>query len=173
MPQSESPVRDQTGVHCALNQEGPVWFLAGGFGSSRIFRTCTVPVGKHIFFPLINMLEYTPAGSDRDCARVKAASAANNDRYVQLRAMLNDVPLEGLADNRISSEECFDPLERVPDIYAPPSWYPAATDGYWLMLRPLPAGEHVLSFQAFYTNQGTTYGDMVQNITYRLQVTDE
>src|SRR6185436_15739419 len=51
---AESPVADRTGENCHLKQEGPVWFLAGTYGTRRTVRTCTVPQGKHLFFPLIN-----------------------------------------------------------------------------------------------------------------------
>ncbi len=48
-PSQANPIRDITGEHCAVNQEGDVWFLAGGFGSSAIRRVCSVPSGKYIF----------------------------------------------------------------------------------------------------------------------------
>lgn len=173
MPQSESPLRDMTGDKCGVNQEAAVWFLAGGFGSSKIARRCTVPADTHIFFPIINMVEYTPPGSRRTCAQVIAAASANNDRYVQLRATLNGQQFSGLDQYRVASRTCFDLLERVPPEFEPPSYAPAATDGYWLMLKPLPAGEHRLQFQAFYTNEGASFGGMVQNIRYDLTVLSE
>jgi len=171
MPQRDSPVRDLTGVHCAQGQEGPVWFLAGGFGSSKIERHCQIPANRHLFFPIINMIVVARPDARRSCADVKADAAANNDRYVQLRATLNGQRLTGLQGHRIRSDSCFDPLARVPEEFAPPSWAPSATDGYWLMLRPLPAGQHELSFQAFYTNQESAFGEMVQNISYTLTIT--
>src|SRR5690349_21263415 len=49
-----SPVADRTGNLCHLKQKGPVWFLAGTYGTHRTVRTCKVPKGKYLFFPLIN-----------------------------------------------------------------------------------------------------------------------
>ena len=49
-----NPVRDTSGVYCSVGQQGKVWFLAGGFGSSRISRRCVIPSKKYIFFPVIN-----------------------------------------------------------------------------------------------------------------------
>lgn len=170
MPQANSPVRDLTGSDCAINQEGPVWFLAGGFGSAKISRRCTIPPETYLFFPMINMLEFTPPNTDRSCQEVMRVVAANNETYVQLRATLNGHAFSELDQRRVASQVCFDPLGRVPPEFEPPSYAPAATDGYWLMLKPLPVGEHVLSFQAFYTNQGAAYGTMVQNISYDLTV---
>ena len=170
MPQRQSPVRDATGADCAINQEGPVWFLAGGYGSSRISRRCTVPPGQHIFFPIINMLVFTSTDRSRTCDAVRADVAENNDRFVQLRVILDGAEITGLQQQRIASQDCFDPLARVPRSVNPPSYAPAATDGYWVMLRPLPPGDHRLEFRAFYTNQNSAFGDMVQNITYDLTV---
>src|SRR5262245_18638881 len=52
-PVSVNPVVDKTGVHCAEGQSDHVWFLAGAFGGGTVKRTCTVPTGTALFFPLI------------------------------------------------------------------------------------------------------------------------
>ena len=62
-PEESNPVDDKIGEFCNKNQNDPnVWFLAGTFGG-KAERTCTIPVGKAILFPIINDLisfaEYT------------------------------------------------------------------------------------------------------------------
>jgi len=44
---------------CMIGQRGPVWFLAGdGSGSGQaITRTCDVPEGATLFFPVINFVD--------------------------------------------------------------------------------------------------------------------
>ena len=37
-------------------------------------------------------------------------------------------------------------------------YYPAASDGYWLMLPPLSKGRHVLRVDAHYNNGGAAPG---------------
>ena len=59
---SESPVVDKKGDRCRLRQEGEVWFLAGTYGTQRTVRTCTVPAGKYLFFPLVNYVVYPQPG---------------------------------------------------------------------------------------------------------------
>lgn len=59
VPAATNPVLDPDGSFCAERQVGEVWFLAGRFGFDPDFsvpttRTCTVPTGKSLFFPLIN-----------------------------------------------------------------------------------------------------------------------
>ena len=58
----------------------------------------------------------------------------------------------------------------VPEQYNAPERYPAATDGYWLMLKPLSKGKHQLKFSASYSREGEPYGEMMQDIEYVLEV---
>ena len=60
IPFDSNPIFDTTGASCGIDQSGPVWFLAGTSGFSAE-RDCTVPAGKMIFFPIINL------GNDYPC----------------------------------------------------------------------------------------------------------
>ena len=48
MPTDQSPIQDPDGRLCGVNQDGPVWYLAGGFGTARVHRTCSVPAGRFL-----------------------------------------------------------------------------------------------------------------------------
>lgn len=170
MPDSESAIVDTEGTFCANGQSGPVWFLAGGYGSSKIQRRCTIPANRYLFFPIINEVQNLfPATADY-CDAIKAEAARNNDRFVYLKVLLDGTELSQPERFRIASAECFDPFERAPADAGAPRDAVAATDGYWIMLRPLPPGPHRLEFRAFYTNPDEALGDMVQNIAYDLTV---
>jgi hypothetical protein len=52
IPTSEHPRDAYSEEKCAVNQEGPVWFLADQLGG-REERTCTIPAGKAILIPLL------------------------------------------------------------------------------------------------------------------------
>jgi hypothetical protein len=53
IPVDINPANDQTGKNSAQNQtDAVVWFLAGTTGG-KAERTCTVPVGKSMLFPII------------------------------------------------------------------------------------------------------------------------
>jgi hypothetical protein len=60
IPFSTNPILDTTGADCGVDQSGPVWYLAGtaGFNAER---DCTLPAGKMIFFPIVNL------GNDYPC----------------------------------------------------------------------------------------------------------
>jgi hypothetical protein len=54
IPVFENPLLDQTGEKCMVGQRGPVWFLVGNFGGGDTTRSCSIPEGKRLFFPVIN-----------------------------------------------------------------------------------------------------------------------
>jgi hypothetical protein len=175
VPGQKNPLNDLTGANCAHGQQGSVWFLAGGIGSSAIHRSCTVPAGEALFFPLINMVSYPNEYSNSEnfsCEDAKAKAADNNATAVDLFAIVDGVAISDLKNFRASSTECFDFFARVPKYLQPYSGYPSATDGFWLLLKPLPKGHHVIQFGARYNNSASCdcYGEMVQNIMYDLEV---
>lgn len=168
IPKEVSPVRDVTGEHCHEGQKGDVWFLAGGYGSSKIKRTCTIPSGKHIFFPIINMIYYPRQKGGITCDNAKVSAALNNDKLLSIKVELDSLVSSNPEHSRLSSKECFDLLGMIPKEYEAPKVYPAATDGYWMMLKPLSKGEHTLKFQAKYYREKGAFSKMAQDIEYKI-----
>jgi hypothetical protein len=166
----ESPVRDRVGDKCSVNQSGDVWFLAGGYGSSKISRKCIIPEGKHIFFPIINMAYWPKRGGSTTCESVKKSAALNNDNVLLINVELDGENIPEAKEYRIKSDKCFDLLGLIPDKLNPPKVYPAATDGYWLMLKPLAKGKHKLKFSAQYNRVNGAFGQMAQDIEYEIEV---
>lgn len=171
-PRQSSPVSDPTGERCANGQQGDVWFLAGGYGSSKIRRKCVVPAGKSLFFPLINMVYWPNPDSAETftCGRAKELAALNNDTAIDLFAEIDGNAVEHLKQYRLTSRQCFDVFSRVPAAQKAYKAYPSATDGYWLQLRPLAPGRHLLKFGGRYNENSADYGRMVQDIEYELVV---
>ena len=171
VPGADNPVRDVKGTHCAVGQKGSVWFLAGGFGSSKIRRSCTLPAGKTLFFPIINMA-YWPreANNGYTCEMAKSRAALNNDSAMDLFAEIDGVAVREPKHLRISTDKCFNLYGRLPASDRPYDAFPAATDGFWLLLAPLPPGRHLLKFGGRYNRQSESYGQMVQDIEYELVV---
>ena len=54
IPASVNPLGDPTGSLCGVGQHGKVWFLGGTLDGSPANRSCKVPAGTAIFFPVIN-----------------------------------------------------------------------------------------------------------------------
>lgn len=170
-PADSNPVRDDSGVYCNVGQQGKIWFLAGGFGSSKIKRTCEIPADKYLFFPVINMVYWPHAANNGySCDEAKANAAVNNDSALDLFAEIDGQPIPDLKKYRAKTHKCFDIFERVPRSYQPYKAYPSASDGYWILLQPLSKGQHTLKFGGRYNNTDNAYGRMIQDIEYELIV---
>ncbi len=177
-PPNLNPVLDTTGTHCGVNQPnpGPVWFLAGTFSGAPVTRTCSVPAGKALLIPIMNVVNF---GANADCS-------VSNDTVDSLRAqiaplMAAEDPTTFTADvdgsairelprYRLSPNDTAFTLTNIslPLLNAvfglsctqlAPS-YLAVSDGYYVMLAPLSAGIHHLHFtvpSSQPVSQDTTY----------------
>lgn len=155
-----SPVADTTGERCAAGQHGAVWFLAGTYAAERTFRTCQVPAGKYLFFPLINYVVSANAGYSVSCSGVMDAAFDDVAGVSQLVLRVDGHGSAGLETHRVSTRGCFDlGVRRSP----PERIFPAAADGYYVMLRPLTPGRHTIDF-------GGKLPRFAQAITYTIDV---
>jgi len=158
----KSPVADVTGERCGAGQEGPVWFLAGTYGSRPTHRTCRMPAGKYVFFPLVNYI-VMPTGCNGcaiTCEGMRATARDMTDSPVGLFTELDGRSFTGLDGHRVATASCFNVAERVPGA---PMVGPSASDGYWLLLPPLPKGRHSLRF-------GGSLPSLRQELVYTLIV---
>jgi len=156
-----SPIADRTGALCGSRQGGKVWFLAGTYGTRRTVRTCKVPRGKYLFFPLINYVVMpNPSVGPVGCAAMTAMAARVTNDASSLVLEIDGVRVPGLGSYRQATKGCFDigersePRARV---------FPTAANGYYVMVRPLGPGQHTLEF-------GGALPSMLQAVTYTLIV---
>ena len=155
----ESPVSDLTGELCGGHQSGDVWFLAGTYETKRTYRTCRVPRGKHLFFPLINYV-VMPNRAPVSCEAVTNTAARVTDAVSNLVLRIDGERIVDLERHRQATRECFD----LGVLVAPPvRMFPTAANGYYAMLRPLPPGEHVIDL-------GGILPSLAQAVTYTLIV---
>ena len=164
--QPVEPYLDPDGRFCGLGQAGPVWFLAGTDGRFRPKRECEIPEGKHLLVPVINMVYWQrgPVGARPTCDDLQASVAVNNDHLRSAVALLDNRSVGDVHVFRVKSDGCF-PMD--PDDPESPL---GASDGYWLMIKPLPRGLHTLVVGANYNETGEAYGGMNQNFEYVLHV---
>lgn len=178
------PMFDTTGVNCGVGQSGQVWFLGGGFGTNTFERTCTMPPGKAIFFPILNTERDNAANPTRTIEDMRASAIARQNLSTDLAADLDGEAVTNLANYRISNIDTpnafgftlpeqnlfafFGQPAPAGSCYVPAGWtdcvpYTAVNDGYYLMMRPLAAGEHTLHFSG-------TLGTFHLNVTYHLNI---
>ncbi|MEK8034029.1 hypothetical protein AACH06_24660 [Ideonella sp. DXS29W] len=149
-----SPVADTTGALCASRQSGEVWFLAGTYGTRRTERSCTVPAGKVLFFPLINYVTFRAENSDESCDSLARRAARLTDNPSALILEVDGVRYDSLAAHRLPTK-CFSLVSGQPA--------DAVADGYFVAVGPLARGQHVINF-------GGALPSMLQAVTYTLTV---
>ena len=166
-PADANPLFDATGQFCANGQRGPVWFLAGTLDGTPVTRSCRVPAGRALLFPVVN-LGYFAFQSDppeqRTLAYVRAQTQPARDA-TGLFATVDGFSVPAIKA-RYYTESVFFAVRLGPNNLLglePGSLLaPAADAGYYLIVPPLSRGVHTIHF-------GGTGGSVV-DVTYQLRV---
>lgn len=176
-------------VDCGYGQSqhpngNQVWFLIGTFGGDPVARECVVPTGVALFFPMLNIAwdNVDPSNPPNYIAQpglglegLKAVAAEFVEGATALYATVNGQPIvSDLGPYRAK----FSPFSyKIPDDNLYNLWFgidmpeqtiePAVTDGYWLMLRPLPPGTYIVKFGGISNYMGASFA---VDITYKITV---
>jgi hypothetical protein len=148
---------------------GNTWFLAGTPDGSEVTRTCTVPVGNRLLFPVYNATFFiTEPDENEQIAR--AFVTGRVDAVEEDPDLTIEVTVDGkeINSNRIVRAQTpfFDLTFEEGNIFGlDPGAYETISDGLWVTLPPLPPGEHEIHFEARAPN-----ADFFQNNTYILTV---
>ena len=177
IPYASNPwANDPTGDFAGVNQSGPVWFLGGSLGDS-FTRDVTVPSGKAIFLPVHQWVfgatifdcEPSVPGVPCDVPTLRASAAFAADQATHLEVYVDGRAVTDLFDFRVTSPSSFDvtlPDGSVPTEFgaglAAGTYGPHVSDGYYLMLKKLSVGSHVV-FVHVESDLGIVY-DQTYNI---------
>jgi hypothetical protein len=184
IPADVNPLTDTTGEHCAQRQVDEVWFLAGSI-VGPVVRTCEVPAGKSLFFPLINNffgaeLDDLPEKRTEEFVREAASCAEPVEIFVEIDGFKVPKPTRFFTGPSGSQSPFFnvqlppknlfgavpDPPGSADEPFVPELVLtPSAEQGYYLFVRPLSRGTHTIRWTA----SGCTPGGS-QDITYHLKV---
>ena len=171
-------------VDCTGGQDGRVWFLAGTFPSAgTAHRSCTVPKGKALFFPVFNAWQDNlnfpgepPFTLNK--AQLRTATKGHVDGVTTMSATVDGRSIADVAGPQShyrATSPFFSytlPAESLISfgfgVVFPAGTRPpppgAVSDGVWLMLAPLSEGQHVLHWTA------STVADGNLDITYTIRV---
>lgn len=146
IPIDKNPLKDSTGKDCSQGQSGPIWFLAGT-GGGAVKRTCTIPAGKAVMFPVFNgecsyaeFPQYKSESDLRKCAKDQL------DKVTNLDASIDGVKISDLQKYRAQSP-LFDALLPSNNVFgAPPGPTKSVADGFWIILAPFSTGSHNIHF---------------------------
>jgi hypothetical protein len=173
---------------CSEGQSGPVWFLGGRMcgteqpecDNSLVERECTVPAGKALFFPIVNIACLDKEAENNYCM---GAGPVINEMRATIAGIIDKVSgLELEVDGRparVDLKEDFRVQSPVyttvvpdgnsyqaisePEIVA--GSYLAVDDGIYVMLEPLRKGKHTLNFKGAFPDFGFSL-----DVTYELTV---
>jgi hypothetical protein len=145
LPLDCNPLKDNIGNNCAINQSGPVWFLAGSKGEAAK-RNCTISADKALLIPILNYGATLADEPDiKSEHQLQLLAKREMDKVLHLRVTFNGVQVNELKKNRIQSP-IFDVVLPKNSIFggdAGPTR--GISDGYWLFLKPLPRGQYTIS----------------------------
>lgn len=184
VPPATNPLLDATGANCAERQVDDTWFLAGSF-IGPVERNCTVPPGKALFFPLINIAFFAFL-NDPPEQQTEAFVRENGSctEPAVLSANIDGKPIGNLQRFTTGVSGSQSPLfnvqmppdnlfgartggafgrgsQPIPELVLSPS----AEEGFYLYVEPLAPGDHTIEWLA----TGCTEGNE-QNITYNLTI---
>lgn len=160
-PAGANAITDQTGEFCADNQPpGAVWFLAGTFGG-HAERSCTIPRGRALFYPIAEAPWIDCPGTDEHLLtddQVRDILASFLSSPWEITSALNDVPIVSLLamivrtqtpvfTNVLPADNVLNAIQLCAQPLAGGRTGRRIGDGYWVMLSPLPPGEHTLTLR--------------------------
>jgi hypothetical protein len=158
-PLDQSPLFDPTGANCAVNQQGPVWYIARIAGPPVFSgtRTCTIPRHKAVFLYIGAVVDsypcpdpnWHPAPGQSLYEFMLADARAGMDLVDHLEVSLDGRQLSNVFSYRYHSDDLFeligDPsLREVLDPCITGWGQPAVLDGFFMVFKPLKKGRHVL-----------------------------
>jgi hypothetical protein len=155
--------------------QGKKWFLAGTLNGESVTRTCTIPVGTQLFFPIVHSVVFLDQpGENEEEAREIVNTLINRvlaDPEFR-ETLVVTVDGKQVKSNRIVRAESPPglftttlPENNVFQFFGVPlaaGEYPSVADGLWVALPPLSKGEHTIRVawsapQSFRFPQDNTY----------------
>jgi uncharacterized protein YecT (DUF1311 family) len=157
-----NPVQDLTGQYCTDGQSGPVWMLSSGDVQARIERSCSIPHGKYLLLPAVaNMLNAN--GEAADCEKVVREGVPKDgaEMVSGVFVTIDGLNLNAMEDFRIHTPQCT----TIANSAGRAQVSNAVFFGIWILLNPLPPGDHVVRFGGNSPVLATA-----RDVTYRLHV---
>jgi hypothetical protein len=173
-PASENPLTDTTGQFAAVNQSGRVWFLAGNVGGTTV-RTITVPSGKALFFPIVNVFDVEDAiiaGGVKlflvpqpvQVAQAFVSNVIATATGLSCEVDGSPVPITAANLEQSTPFSLHLPTDNILGVPAG-VYYPAVDSGYYVLLPPLSAGQHTIHWAG-----SLTFFSLSLDVTYNITV---
>jgi hypothetical protein len=140
-----------TGADAGVDNNGPVFFIAGTFstsgGASSANRSFDVPAGKPLLIPMLNESDtLDPKSTENKIMQNFQHSVTSLFATIDGTSITN--PQSDLVRTSFFSMGETQAGSLIAWLGAPvgAELYPTKSSGYWLMVSGLEPGEHILSF---------------------------
>jgi hypothetical protein len=181
IPPEDNPLVDETGENCDVDQSGPIWYLAGTTGGSAE-RECTIPEGKDILFPIVNVFcsEVTDEEfikqiintmeEDIPPSQLKRGLIGCAEFFMDqvdiLEVTIDGEEVANLEDFRVQSPifKIAYPEDNVYGVETTTEPQKSLSDGFWILLEGLEPGEHTIE------STGGISGVFETSVTYHLTI---
>ena len=184
LPSNSHPILDDGNVDCSIGQDGHVWFLTGkNVPGEEARRSCSVPTGTALFFPLFNYLYLNyatdPTLTPEFCADFTDYVVGSLGK-VTITALLDGKPLKKNAvqfeESEIFSVQMPEPTATETNLMAYAGetedhfvdWVASANCdfGWYGYVEPLSVGHHILQWKV----ESEGWGMVLQDVRYELTV---
>jgi hypothetical protein len=168
IPDVNSPAADPTGEKCSINQNNDhAWYLAGTF-QGKVTRTCEVPAGKALIGAFIgiecNEKQDGPVDTLTDCAQ-------EGPKYLRLAKLTIDgIEVPNVEDYKVTSPPSNMSFPEGAAWGAPEGNYALVGSAIMPIIKPLPAGNHIITFQGIFDHPNNDVYDAAVDVTYNLKV---
>jgi hypothetical protein len=156
-PADGNPQTDETGNFADVENDGPVFFIAGTFGNplnDPVERSFEVPDGTPLLIPILNDI-YITFNTDEHPRALANESLRDWKRSVEdLFLVIDGVEVKNL-DSHFLRTDFFSPgrseegnllWDFLGDLPPKEDLFPSRSAGYWVMVEDLAPGEHTIQF---------------------------
>lgn len=146
-----------------------VWFLDNDF-NENVRQKHMIPKGRGIFFPilknLINFHEYPYLQEESD---LRKYAKMEMDKPLKIRVLVDNIEIADVKKNRVHTRLFDIRVHSKSDdsIYVQTK---AVSDGYWIFLRPLEPGSHVVHVIVEKIEIGQEYEKSPPEIIYDIEI---
>jgi hypothetical protein len=174
-PKSEHPNVNYSDAKCSMGQkaDSPVWYLVQPYPGEEpnYVRSCTIPQGKAIITAMqAGDCNYGALKTKTDEALIDCAKRGNEGTVITVK--VDNKTYNEYENGRRVSSDFFNVTVIPKNImdYSEVGKFKAMVDGYYIFLKPLPPGKHVVEYNFDTKNPTNPEYNSYQHGTWNLMI---
>lgn len=174
----KNPALDPNGTRHIVDTD-PVYLACDMTGKDEpVLRTIYISADKSVFIPVndVGVSDREHPGADANDLKRRAKKDEDSATKVKLTIDDDEYDLKDLKNKKYRIGDPIGPFEVViPDNpldgLEPPGPAMVVADGYYLIIKPFPPGEHTIRIEARVNEQHKEPGPWEEHVTYKIHVT--